>query len=97
MPRTFKLIFLEKYGRTLLLEKEKELLDRDFGYRNIDELVDAFNNTKTNKEFDKLFNKISNKLDTLKKFVNIVLDTAEKKNKNNVIKGVDFAFYFTLC
>ena len=97
MPRSFKLIFLGKYDRTPLPEKEKELLDRDFGYRNIDEFVDAFNNTKTNKEFDKFFNKISNKLDTLKKLVNIVLDTTEKKNINNVIKGVDFTFYFTLC
>ena len=52
MPRTFKLIFLEKYGRTLLLEKEKELLDRDFGYKNIDKVIVAFNNIKTDEELD---------------------------------------------
>ena len=67
MPRTFELSFLEKYDQTPLSEKENKLLDTDFGYKSIDELVDAFNNTKTDKELDELFDMISNKLGTLKK------------------------------
>ena len=61
MLRPLNLSFLEKYDLTPLSEKENELLDRDFGYKDIDELVDAFNNTKTNKELDKLFDEITNK------------------------------------
>ena len=90
MPKTFKLSFLEKYDHTPLSEKENELLDRDSGYRNIDELVDAFNNTKTSEELDELFNKISNKSSTLKKLVKIVPNITEKKRIDNVIKGVEF-------
>ena len=67
MLRPLNLSFLEKYDLTPLSEKENELLDRDFGYKDIDELVDAFNNTKTNKELDKLFDEITNKLSALKK------------------------------
>ena len=85
MPKTFKLSFLEKYDHTPLSEKENELLDRD-----IDELVDAFNNTKTSEELDELFNKISNKSSTLKKLVKIVPNITEKKRIDNVIKGVEF-------
>ena len=47
MPKTFKLSFLEKNYQTELSEKENKLLDRDFGYKNIDELMVAFDNTKT--------------------------------------------------
>ena len=47
MPKTFKLRFLEKNSQTELSQKENELLDRDFGYQNIDELIAAFNNIKT--------------------------------------------------
>ena len=39
MPEPFKLRFLEEYNRTPLSEKENKLLDRDFGYKNIDELT----------------------------------------------------------
>ena len=67
MLRPLNLSFLEKYDLTPLSEKENELLDRDFGYKDVDELVDAFNNTKTNKELDKLFDEITNKLSALKK------------------------------
>ena len=42
MPKTLK--FLEKNNETELSEKENELLDRNFGYKNIDELLAAFNN-----------------------------------------------------
>ena len=44
LPETLKKSFLEKYDHIPLSKKEK-LLDRDFGYKSIDELVDAFNNT----------------------------------------------------
>ena len=61
MLKTFKLSFLEKNNQTELSEKEKDLLDRDFGYKNIDELMAAFNNTKTDEGYDKLFYKIVNR------------------------------------
>ena len=67
MLRPLNLSFSEKYDLTPLSEKENELLDRDFGYKDVDELVDAFNNTKANKELDKLFDEITNKLSALKK------------------------------
>ena len=73
MPSILRKGFLEKYDQIPLSEKENELLDRDFGYKNIDELVDGFNNTKTNEELYELFDKIANKLTTLKKLVKIVL------------------------
>ena len=81
MPKTFKLNFFQKYNKTPLSEKENELLNRDFGYKNIDELAFAFNNTKTDEERDELFDKIVNKLSTLKKLVKIVSSETEKKNK----------------
>ena len=55
MPKTFKLNFLQDYNQTPLSEKENKLLNRDFGYKNIDELGFAFNNTKTDEERDELF------------------------------------------
>ena len=55
MPKTFKLNFLQDYNQTPLSEKENKLLNRDFGYKNIDELAFAFNNTKTDEERDELF------------------------------------------
>ena len=73
LPKIIEKIVLEKFDQIALSEKENELLDRDFGYKNIDELVDGFNNTKTNEELYELFDKIANKLTTLKKLVKIVL------------------------
>ena len=64
MPKTFKLSFLEKNNQNELSEKENELLHRDFGYKNIDELIAAFNNIKTDDEFpvqEKDFIKIERK------------------------------------
>ena len=69
MPETFTLTFLEGYNQTPLSEKENELLDRDFGYKNIDELVLAFNNIKADEEHDELFDNIVNKLIPLKKVI----------------------------
>ena len=62
IPKTFKLNFLQEYNKTSFSEKENELLHRYFGYKNINELVLAFNNTKTDEELDELFNKKDNKL-----------------------------------
>ena len=64
MPKTSKLSFLERNNQTELSEKENELLDRDFVYKNIDELYFAFDNTKTDEEFDELFDKTETKLNT---------------------------------
>ena len=47
MPKTFKLSLLENNNQTEHSKKENKLLDRDFGYKNIDELTVAFDNTKT--------------------------------------------------
>ena len=90
MPRTFKLSFLEKYDRTPLSEKENELLDRDFGYKNIDELVDAFNDTKTDEESDELYDGIVKMLALLKNLVNTVSNIDERERINNVIEAVEF-------
>ena len=55
MPKTFKFSFLEKNNQTELSKKENKLLNRDFGYKNIDKLVAAFDNKKTIEERDELF------------------------------------------
>ena len=67
MPKTFKLSLLQQYNQIPFSKKENELLYRYFKYKNIDVLVVAFNNTKTDEEGDELFGKIVNKLSTLKK------------------------------
>ena len=90
IPKTFKLSFLEKNIQTELSEKENKLLNRYFGYKNIDELVVAFNNTKTDKELDEFFDKIVNKLNILEKLINAVSDITEKKRINNVIDSIRF-------
>ena len=41
----------------------------------------AFNNTKTDKEFDKFSNKIVNKLNILGKLISTVSDITKKNNK----------------
>ena len=90
MPKYFfKKSFLEKH------DHKNSLLERDFQYKNIDELMNAFDNTETDEELDELFDKIDNKLTTLKKLVRIVSNTTEKKRINNVIKSIDFVLdYF---
>ena len=52
MPKTFKLNFLEKNNQTELSKKENEFLYKYFKYKNIDELMVAFKNTKTDEELD---------------------------------------------
>ena len=43
MPEPFKLDFLQEYNQIPLSEKENKLLDRDFGYKDIDELTSRKN------------------------------------------------------
>ena len=78
IPETLKKRFLEKYDQILLYVKENELLDRDLGYKNIDELVDAFDNTKTDEDLDEWFHKITSKLTVLKKLINTASNITEK-------------------
>ena len=89
-----KLSFLEEHDQFPLSEKENELLDRDFGYKNIDELVNAFNNTKTDEESDELCDRNVKKLTPLKKLVNTVSNIAEKERINNVIKNAEFVLNY---
>ena len=81
---------LEEHEQTGLSQKENKLLDIDFGYKNNDELVVVFNNTKTDEERNELFDKIVNKLTLLKKLINTVSDITEKKRIYNLIKGIEF-------
>ena len=90
MPKTFKFSFLEKNNQTELSEKENELLYRYFKYKNIDELVTAFKNTKTDKELDELFDKIVNRLKIFKKLIDTVPNITEKKRINNVMNSIEF-------
>ena len=94
MPKTHKLSFLEQHDQVPLSEKENELLDRDFGYKNIDELVHTFNNTKNYEESDELYDRIVKKLALLKKLVNTVSNIAEKERINNVIKNAEFVLNY---
>ena len=94
MPKIHKLSFLEEHDQVPLYEKENELLDRDFGYKNIDELVHTFNNTKNYEESDELYDRIVKKLALLKKLVNTVSNIAEKERTNYVVKGVEFVLNY---
>ena len=58
--------------------------------------MDAFDNTKTNKEQDKFFDKIANKFVALKKLLKIVSNDTEEKIINNVIKGAEFVLDYVL-
>ena len=58
--------------------------------------MDAFDNTKTNKEQDKFFDKIANKFVALKKLLKIVSNDTEEKIINNVIKGAEFVLDYAL-
>ena len=90
IPRTLKKFFLEKYDQNPLSEKENELLDQNFEYKSIDELVDGFNNPKINEKLDESFDKITTRLNALKNLVKILSDTTEKKIIDDVIKSAEF-------
>ena len=67
MPKILEKSFLSELDHASLSEKENELLNKNFGFENIDELVEAFNNTEAKEEYNKLFNPISNRAIILKK------------------------------
>ena len=78
MPKILKKSFLSELGYTSLSEKGNELLHKKFGFENIDELVEAFNNTETKEEYNKLFNCISNWAIIFKKLTKTVSNPVEK-------------------
>ena len=79
IPKILKKIFLSELGYTPLSEKENELLNRNFTFESIDELVEAFNNTETKEECNNLFNRISDRAIILNKLVKTVSNHVEKK------------------
>ena len=79
MPEAPKKIFLSELGYTPLSQKENELLNKHFKFEDSNELVEAFNNTETKKEYKELFNRISNRAIIFKKFVKTIYNPVEKK------------------
>ena len=79
MPKILKKSFLSELGHASLSEKENELPYKNFGFENIDELVEAFNNTETKEEYNKLFNGIGDRAIIFKKLVKTVSNSVEKK------------------
>ena len=61
MPKILKKSFSSELGHASLSENENGLLNKKFGFENINELVEAFNNTETKEEYNKLFNRISDR------------------------------------
>ena len=79
MPKILKRSFLSELGYIPLSEKKDELLNKHFKFENIDELLEAFNNTETKEEYNKLFDRISNQAIIFKKLVKTVSNPVEKK------------------
>ena len=79
MPKISEKIFLNEISYTLLTNKENELLNRDFRFKNIDELVESLNNTKAEEEYIELFNRISKRIDILKKINRNSIQSCRKK------------------
>ena len=71
--------FLERLGHTPLSEKENKILNKNFGYKNIDKLTDDLENAAAEKEYDKLFNNINDRVSILKKLVETASNNVEKK------------------
>ena len=63
-------------------------------YKNIDELVVAFNNVKADEKLYDFFDKIAHKLNIFKKLINTVSDITEKKRTNNVIDSIKFVLNY---
>ena len=78
MPKILKRSFLSELGY-IPLKKKDELLNKYFKFENIDELLEAFNNTETKEEHNKLFDGISKQAIIFKKLVKIVSNPVEKK------------------
>ena len=82
-PKILRKSFLSELDYTPLSEEENELLNKDFKFEDIDKLAEAFINTETKEEYNKLFNRISNRAIIFKKLVKTVSNPAEKKRKKN--------------
>ena len=80
---------LEKLGHTPLAEKENELLNVNFGHKDIDKLENALNNADTREEYNKSVNFLCNIVNILKKLVKTLSDNVEKKRINNVARSVN--------
>ena len=79
MPKILKKRFLSELGHASLSEKENELLNKKFGFESIDGLVEAFNNTETKEDYNKLLNRISGRAIIFKNLVQTVSNPVEKK------------------
>ena len=79
MPKISEKFFLGEIGYTPVSKEENELLNENFKFENIDELVKALNNTETEEEYSEVFNRISNRATIFKKLVKTVSDPVEKK------------------
>ena len=80
---------LEKLGHTPLAEKENELLNVNFGHKDIDKLENALNNADTREEYNKSVNFLCNMVNILKKMVKTLSDNVEKKRINDVARAVN--------
>ena len=54
-------------------------LIKNFKFEDIDELLEALNNTEAKEEYNKLLNRISNRATILKKLMKTVSNPVEKK------------------
>ena len=81
MPKILKKSPLSELGHALLFEKENELLNKNFGFEDIDELVEALNNTETKEEYNKLFNRISDRAIISEKLIKTVSNLVERERK----------------
>ena len=52
--------FFSDLGHGPLPKNENKLLNKNFKFEDINELLEAFNNTENKEKYNKLFNRISN-------------------------------------
>ena len=79
MPKILNESFLSELGHAHLTDTENELLNKNFKFQDIDELLEALNNTEAKEEYNKLLNRISNRATILKKLMKTVSNPVEKK------------------
>ena len=82
---------LSKIGHTSLSEKENELFNKTliFGFKNIDKLVQTFNNAETEVKYIELLNYVRNWTNILQKLVKTVSNPVEKERIKNILEAVD--------
>ena len=86
---------LDKMSYDLFTNKKNELLNKNFGFKSINRLVDALNNTEPGKEYAKLFKSIINRRNIFKKLNITVSDPVERKRIINIIEVVDDALDYS--